>query len=142
MKELKKIVIIEDNGFYQELIKKHFHDNDYQVTCFETGEDFFAFKTNPDLVILDYNLAGNINGLDVLKRLKNEDLDAPVIFLSSQKDMRVALDSLKEGAFDYVIKNEDAFDNIDQAISRFIIYSEAKEKKSKWTKFKFFRKKA
>jgi DNA-binding NtrC family response regulator len=142
MKKLKQVVIVEDNIFYQELIKKHFHDKDYQVSCFETGEDFFAFKLEPDLLILDYNLSGEINGLDVLKRYKDEGNDVPVIFLSGQKDMKVAVDSLKSGAFDYVIKNEDAFNQIDQAISRFIIFSEARQKKNKRNLLKFFRKKA
>lgn len=142
MKKLKNIIIIEDNIFYQELIKSHFNEKDYRVKCFESGEDFLAFETDPDLIILDYNLAGKLNGIDVLKRLKQEVNSVPVIFLSGQEDIEVALNSLKSGAFDYVIKNEDAFDQIDQAISRFIIFSENHDKKKNNNFLSFFKKRA
>ncbi|MFW5760040.1 MAG: response regulator [Cyclobacteriaceae bacterium] len=141
MKALKQILIVENDNFYQELIKNHFQDKNYRVKCFESGEDFFLQDIKGDLVVLNYKLAGDINGLDVLERLKDEGNTAPVIFLSDQEDIEIAIDSLKWGAFDYVIKDENVFDNIDQAISRFIVFSEKQAQKRK-NIFDFFKKRA
>lgn len=141
MKALKQILIVENDNFYQELVKNHFQDKNYRVKCFESGEDFFLQDIKGDLVVLNYKLAGDINGLDVLERLKDEGNTAPVIFLSDQEDIEIAIDSLKWGAFDYVIKDENVFDNIDQAISRFIVFSEKQAQKRK-NIFDFFKKRA
>jgi DNA-binding NtrC family response regulator len=129
MKEEKNIIIVEDNLFYQEMIKSHFDDKNYNVTAFATAEDMLVHKEKAHLIILDYDLAGQMNGLELLHYLKINDYPAPVIFLSGQEDIEVAVNSLKSGAFDYVIKDENAFNQIDVAISRFLIFEERKNSK-------------
>jgi len=129
MKEVKNIIIVEDNLFYQDMIKSHFDEKNYKVTAFTSAEDMIIFKEMSDLIILDYDLAGKMNGLDLLHYLKINNYPAPIIFLSGLEDMEVAINSLKSGAFDYVIKDENAFNQIDVAISRFLLYEERNNSK-------------
>ena len=71
----------------------------------------------PDLIILDYQL-GNENGLDILKKIKGYDSDIHVVFLSGQPRVEIAVDSLKYGSIDYVIKDELAMSQLNEIIQR------------------------
>ena len=63
------------------------------------------------VVLLDHNL-GSMQGVDILKNIKSLNPNIQVIILSAQVKMRVAITSLKFGAYDYVEKNDFAFDRI------------------------------
>lgn len=128
MEVLEKIVIIEDNCVYQELIKGHFTDKNYQVLSFGSGEEFLSENINPDLIILDNQLAGKLSGLEVLVRLHQDGGIVPIIFLCAQEDQNIAVQSLKMGAFDYVVKDENMFNQINYAISRYLEHTDAQKK--------------
>ena len=113
MKNLPKIFIVEDDVFYANLLKKEIIKNRLgNVETYHTGEDFIDnLYKNPDVVLLDHNL-GNMNGVDVLKKIKSISPKIQVIFLSAQEKMHVAITSLKFGAFDYVEKNNTALNRV------------------------------
>jgi DNA-binding NtrC family response regulator len=76
----------------------------YRVKTFKHGQDMLdALSEDPDAVLLDIMLP-DINGVDILKKIKQKDPELPVIMLSAQGSVEVALDSLKLGAFDYFPK--------------------------------------
>lgn len=119
MKSLPKIFIVEDDVFYASLLKNEIVKNRLgEVESFSSGESFMEnlFKM-PDIVLLDYNL-GSMQGVDLLKQIKSINPNIQVILLSAQEKMHIAITSLKYGAYDYVEKNDFAFDRIKALIKR------------------------
>lgn len=103
-----KILIVEDNEWYCEMLAHHLSLNpDYQVKkCFSGKEVLNLIHESPDIVCLDYSLP-DANGSDLLKRIKEYDPEIQVVIISGQEDVGVAVQLLKQGAYDYLLKNED-----------------------------------
>ena len=66
---------------------------------------------DPKVIFLDYQL-GDVNGLEILKKIKAVNPDTFVFFMSGQDKIEIAVNALKFGAIDYIIKNDDAKDKI------------------------------
>ncbi len=103
-----KIFIVEDNFMYsyilEEMLKEH---GNFKIASFTSGEKCIELlDSNPDLVILDYNLDDSMTGLDAFKVIHARKPKIPVIVLSSQTDIQVAADLLKLGVFDYIQKKD------------------------------------
>src|SRR6185437_6639103 len=77
---------------------------------------------HPDIVVLDYHLSsskpGAQNGVDILKTIKEKYPDTNVIMFSGQDKIEVAIDSMKYGAYDYVVKGETAFSRMENVINK------------------------
>jgi len=100
-----KIFVVEDNPVYQTLVLKQLENISQDIHVFSTGENFLAeINHTPDLIILDYNLDGIINGYDVLKELKKLACTPPVIFFSSNLEISVTSSILKLGVVEYIEK--------------------------------------
>ncbi|MHB1277035.1 MAG: sigma-54-dependent transcriptional regulator [Bacteroidia bacterium] len=108
-----KIFIVEDDEWYSEFLIYHLTLNpDYEVKKFRTAKDFLgALTENPNIVTLDYTLP-DMTGSDVLKRIKDYNNDIQVLIISGQEDVSTAVELLKQGAYDYIVKNEDARNRI------------------------------
>lgn len=101
-----RILVVEDNAVFQTLILKQLEHISQEVQVFSTGESFLAeLHTAPDLIILDYNLDGCMNGYDVLKALKKLPFSAPVIFFSTNLELTITSSILKLGVVEYIEKN-------------------------------------
>ena len=134
-----KIVIVEDDRFFANLIQQHLeHSNYTDIVVFHQGEDcIMQLYKRPDLIILDHQL-GDTNGIDILRNIKSVNPNIPVIFLSAQEEMKVAVNALKYGAYDYIEKNENAFIRLDTMIKRIvdlhqIIQAKKRSKLLKWS---------
>lgn len=116
---LFKVFIVEDDPFYGEMLKYHISLNpDYAVEKFQTGKDFLNnLHRNPTVVSLDYSLP-DMSGLEVLKKINTYNPDIPVIIVSGQEDVGTAVNLLKEGAYDYFVKNEETKDRIWNSLSK------------------------
>ncbi|MDE3249469.1 MAG: response regulator [Bacteroidota bacterium] len=100
-----KIFVVEDNPVYQTLVIKQLEHISQDIHVFNTGEHFLSQLTQePDLIILDYNLDGQINGYDVLKAIKKAESTSPVIFFSSNLEISVTSSVLKLGVVEYIEK--------------------------------------
>lgn len=104
-----KIFIVEDDPFYGEMLKYHLSLNpDYEVVLFENAKDcLLRLNEKPNVISIDYNLP-DINGDKLMLKIKKYDPTIPIIVTSAQEDIEVVLDILKNGAFDYIIKNDNA----------------------------------
>ncbi len=110
-----KIFILEDDLWYGTMLEHYLSLNpDYQVTRFETQKEFFkAIIENPDVVTLDYSLSEGLeNGSKVLKRIKEINSEIDVIIISGQEEITTAVELLKSGAFDYIVKDDDTKDRL------------------------------
>lgn len=111
--EALNIFIVEDDPWYSELLEYHLGLNpDNQVRRFNSGREFLSeMYQKPDVVTLDYSLP-DTDGVSLLKKLRKEYPNTYVIVVSGQEDVATAVELLKEGAYDYIVKNEDAKDRL------------------------------
>lgn len=119
-----KITIVDDDPAMTEMLKDFFTSKfkGSVVTNFNSGETALkGIYFQPDVIILDYHLDSvnteAMNGLQVLKKLKDQFPNVPVIFLSSQEKAEIAANTMKYGAYDYVVKNESAFHRLEILIN-------------------------
>jgi len=123
----KKILVflVDDDALFLKSLEIEFaQTGEYAIKTFATGEMCLEnISKNPDIIILDYYLDGiekeAINGLETLDRIKKINAQIPVIMLSSQDKIEVAVNCMKHHAFDYIVKSETAFLRLQKAISNF-----------------------
>lgn len=116
------IFIVDDEQLLSEMLTDYLMEQNEQfnIKSFPTGEACLLHlaEEQPDAVILDYYLnskeADAANGIDILKEIKKRNKGIPVIMLSSQKSYGTAAKTIMYGAIHYVIKGQDAFDDIFQ----------------------------
>ena len=114
------IFVVEDDIMYREIIKNELEENNCKnIEFFSLGKDCINnLHKNPDIVLLDYMLEGELNGLQVLKKIKSTNPDTEVIMMSAQEKLEVAVNSLKHGAYDYIVKNDSAMNRMSSLIGR------------------------
>lgn len=105
--EAFKIYIVEDSPWDGELAKYHLSLNpDYEIKLFTTARACLdELYKKPNIVCMDYGLP-DMRGDKLLERIKNYDANIPVIIISAQEDISVAVNLLKMGATDYIVKND------------------------------------
>jgi two-component system response regulator AtoC len=108
-----RIFVVEDNEWYNKLLVYTLSlIPDYQVKSFFNARDFMnSLHESPDIVTLDYRLP-DLSGLEVLKRIRQENSDVQVILISEQEDINLVVTLLKEGAYDYITKSPDIKDRL------------------------------
>lgn len=108
-----KIFVVEDSEWYNKLLIHTLSLNpDYEVKSFFNGKDFLnSLNESPDIVTLDYRLP-DITGLEVLKRIRQENNEIQVILISEQEDINIVVTLLKQGVYDYITKSNDIKDRL------------------------------
>ena len=112
-----KIFIAEDDVWYSEILRYHLELNpEYEVKTFDSGKKLIkALHEKPDVVTLDYSLP-DTNGKKLLSFLKKESPETQVVIISGRDDISTAVQLLKDGAYDYLVKDDDTKDRIWQTI--------------------------
>ncbi|MCW8897824.1 MAG: sigma-54 dependent transcriptional regulator [Flavobacteriales bacterium] len=108
-----KIYVVEDNEWYNKLLVHNLSLNpDFVVESFLNGKELVAaLAKKPDVVTLDYRLP-DINGESLLKKIKDYDPNIEVIIISEQEEIETAVDLLKAGAYDYIVKSKNIKDRL------------------------------
>jgi DNA-binding NtrC family response regulator len=103
----QKVFLVDDDPFCLHLMKHVMKTNGYaDVHTYDGGAACLNSLTEePDIIFLDYSM-GSVSGMDTLKAVKRFNPDIYVVFVSGQHEVAVAVDSLKYGAFDYIVKDE------------------------------------
>ena len=119
------IFVVEDNSVYSKLIVNHLRSHKLiRTETFPSGEECLKnINRKPDIIIQDYLLDG-INGIDVLKTTKKKYPNTEFIFLSGQDDIEVAINSMKYGAYDYIVKDQHALIKLTDKINKIMINHE------------------
>jgi DNA-binding NtrC family response regulator len=120
------VFLVDDEPIQNEMLKDHISSRfDYQLKTYSNGEDALKdMGLKPAIVVLDFHLSANVpnaqNGVEVLKKIKEINPNTEVIMLSGQDKIDVAIDSMKHGAYDYVIKGETAFSRLENILNNII----------------------
>ena len=132
-----KIFLVDDDALFLKKLEIEFKQHgDFEIETFATGELCVANLTKaPDVIILDYHLDGidknAMNGMVTLDKIKAFNSDTPVIMLSSQDKIEVAVECMHHQAYDYVVKSETAFIRLQKIITSIFSYKKM-EKELNW----------
>jgi two-component system OmpR family response regulator len=135
--KIAKIFLVDDDVVFLKSLEIEFRQHtDSVIETFKTGELCVTnLSHEPDVIILDYRLDGidqhAMNGIETLDRIKAFNPDIPVIILSSQDKIEVAIDCMHHKASDYVVKSETAFVRLQKIISAIFRYQKM-EKELNW----------
>jgi len=101
----EKILVVDDEEVLRNLAKEVLFEEGYQITLADSGEQALEFMKQEafDLVIADFKMPG-IDGMELLKKIKEKDEEIQVILLTSHLSPMTALSSLEAGAFWYLTK--------------------------------------
>ncbi len=114
----KKIVIVDDDSMFCEALKDYITRKiNHDVKVYATGEDCLQqLSSETEFLILDFHLNTHVkdaaNGLEILQVIKKNFPKIHVIMLSSQERYTLAMQTIQKGAEQYIIKGENAFEEI------------------------------
>ena len=132
-----KLFLVDDDAVFLKILEIEFlHNGDFIIETFSTGELCLKrLSENPDVIILDYHLnsidKNAMNGIRTLDRIKTIDPRMPVIMLSEQDKIDVAIECMHHKAYDYVVKSETAFLRLKKTITTILRYQKM-EKELNW----------
>ncbi|MEO8403164.1 MAG: sigma-54 dependent transcriptional regulator [Chitinophagaceae bacterium] len=117
--ESYSIFIVDDDPWYGEILSYHLSLNpDYQLSRFTTGKECLAgLHKKPSLITIDYSLP-DMNGAELFKQIRAVNPDVPVIMISGQEDINTAIELLKMGLSDYIVKDDNTKDMLWNAVTR------------------------
>ena len=109
-----KVALVDDDIPNTEVLRDFLIRNGYShVNKYHDGESFVESLDRFDerAVVLDFDLSGGgeMNGLEVLEAIRERSPSTHVIFFSGQDSLEVAVEALKNGADDYIVKSNAAF---------------------------------
>lgn len=115
----QNIFIVDDDTFCLSLYEQYIRNLGFQkIKTFESGQACLdALNENPTIIFLDH-MMHPLNGIDVLKKIKRHNPNIYVVTISGQEDIKVSVDTLKYGAFDYIIKGDDALKNMERVLAK------------------------
>jgi len=104
--ESLKVLVLDDEVRITEKLKRHLDHNGFIV--FEANDSRTAFKhlekSEIDIVLLDFMIPHDLNGIEILKRIKTQYPDTEVIMVSGQEDIDIVIEAQRQGAIDFVRK--------------------------------------
>ena len=114
-----RIFVVEDDPMYRRMVTYVMELNpDHEVIAFETGKDCINnLHLKPSVISLDYTLP-DMTGEEVMRKIKSFNKDIGIIILSGQQDISTAVKLLREGAYDYITKDNETRDRLFNAVSR------------------------
>jgi len=132
-----KILLIEDNPDHIEITRRILHkaDQNYQIvlaTSPKEGLEKISVE-DFDAVLCDYRFS-DLTALDILKEINSKNVEVPFIVTTSMGNEKVAVDMMKEGAYDYIVKDVFYTDVLDKVIKNAIDRHKTKKEKEKLEK--------
>ena len=111
MKDTIKILMIEDNDDFGKLVELYLSQHPeyvFQMVWKKSGEDGLVeieTNTNFHIILMDYNLPG-MNGVEVTRSLIEKGITIPVVFITVNRDFGLAVETMKLGVEDFLVKDE------------------------------------
>ncbi len=123
-----KLFLVDDDSISSKLLEIELLEHaDFTIETYPTGELCIASLSHaPDVIILDYELnsidKNAMNGIDTLDKIKSFNSDIPVVMLSGQDKIEVAVDCMHHSAYDYVVKSNTAFSRLQKIMTSIFSY--------------------
>ncbi len=118
-KKIFSILIVEDNSDHRELMCRSLEDLKFisRIESVSSGEECLKSLSSGkyDLAVVDYRMP-NMNGLELLTKIKRNGWDIPIVIVTGRGDEKIAVEVMKEGAYDYITKTKDFINNLPHAI--------------------------
>ena len=116
-----KVFVVDDNSFCLALYEQFLTNKGIcDLKLFESGRDCLSqFSSSPDVVLIDHDMA-EINGIDLLKRIKSIDREIYVVMISAQSDPRARLNAFQNGVFEFISKDGDDLKNLDKVLDKIL----------------------
>jgi DNA-binding NtrC family response regulator len=123
-----KILIVDDEKGMRDLLYKVLKKEGYEIYLAEDGEQGYemALEVSPDVIIADLDMPV-MNGIDMIKKIKSFDPNATIIIVTAYASIESAIEALKLGAYDYIIKpfkNEEIRLTVSKAMERIMLINE------------------
>lgn len=134
-KRALRILLVEDNPDHEFLLREILNSNDryaIKLSTASTGPQGLEMikKDRFNLALVDYKIPG-LDGLELLKLMADQNIEIPIIMITGAGDYNVAVQAMKMGAYDYVVKDVAYTDNlnviINRALERYEIKKEGEE---------------
>jgi DNA-binding NtrC family response regulator len=131
------VFLVDDDPLFQKAMKEYLLQKlkyRIRVRIFSTGEECLKYlHQKPDLILLDYFLkldSGVVrNGMDALTHIRAAHPEVPVVMLSANANLEMAVEAIKSGAYDFIAKNETVFTRVEklaeEAIQSVSFFAEA-----------------
>jgi len=105
MKKLGRVMVVDDEENIREVLSNYLDSMNYEVDTAEDGQEALNKyqKGDFDLIISDL-LMPNIDGLELLKRIREIDKDVIFLMITGYPSIETAVDAIKKGAYDYITK--------------------------------------
>ncbi len=117
------IIVVEDDVSLNTLIQRSLHKSDYQTKGFYTGTDAIEyFKENEfdaQLLLLDYQLY-EMSGEEVIRSLRKQNIEIPFVIITGHGDEKTAVEMMKLGALDYMVKDSNFIDLLPTIVKQVI----------------------
>lgn len=132
-----KLFLVDDDAFYLKSLEIDFLEHaDFSIETYSSGELCIENLSHcPDIIVLDYYMdsidKNAMNGLETLDKIKASNPNIPVVMLSSQDKIDVAIECMHHQAFDYVVKSETAFMRLQKIITSIFRFKKM-EKELSW----------
>jgi two-component system OmpR family response regulator len=132
-----KLFLVDDDALFLKSLEIDFlQHGDFDIETYATGELCIAnLSHNPDVIILDYHLDDvdktAMNGIETLDKIKVSNPDIPVVMLSAQDKIDVAINCMHHKATDYIVKSETAFMRLQKIITTVLRFNKM-EKELSW----------
>ena len=125
------IFIVEDNKLYAQVLKKQLVNDQYHVKVFYNGKDCItSLDEEPDVITLDYTLP-DMTGHKVLKEIQQKLPNCHVIIISAQESINTAIELMKNGAYDYIMKAPDTREKLSNIIKNIYASDQLKEENTR-----------
>ena len=115
-----KILIVDDDVFVLEMLSSILESSGYLIETAGNGlQAIEKYRADPSisLIVSDVNMP-EMDGIQLIKELRRNDLDVPIIMVTSVGSISVAVDALSSGAIDYVLKDEGIQETINITVKR------------------------
>lgn len=119
------VFIVEDNEMFSETLRISLEMQGYEVHTFQSGEQMIStWEVDPDIILLDFFIETAqgvaMNGDKILRFIRRISKSLPVVILTSNTDISQATTLLKEGAVDFIVKDDDLVANLQKTLAQIL----------------------
>jgi DNA-binding NtrC family response regulator len=115
----KKIFIVDDDSFFANSLKKVLNNLGYKnISIQPNGKRCMKYiSNNPEIIFLDYQME-EMDGIEVLEKIREYSRDIEVIFTTSMESIVLAIKSIKLGAYDFLLKKDVSENEVEKILNK------------------------